>query len=264
VGRTVLRFLGLWRRFAATPVRRAGGPDRKGIQPRHRGTAKGGTVRRRAGKLEATPEFLAFSMADLESARRRGIRKNPRRFFPVSGVITAMWGPRRLAILIAAALASCTPEPPIPAPPPPVTLLPPPAPITPAPSYADTELSCLALTIYWEGKSESQQGQIAIAHVVLNRTRSASFPNTICGVVHQGGQTPRLQCQFHWWCDGKSDKPTNAAQWETAQKIARSETQPGAEDPTGGALYFHNGTVSPDWSRTRTRTAKIGQHTFYR
>jgi spore germination cell wall hydrolase CwlJ-like protein len=152
----------------------------------------------------------------------------------------------------------------VPAPPPPVTLLPPPEPVSPATNYGgDDQLSCLALTIYWEGKSESQQGQVAIAHVVLNRTRNPNFPNTICGVVHQGGQQ-RLKCQFHWWCDGKSDTPTDAAQWETAQKIARSETQPGAKDPTGGALYFHNGAVTPDWSRTRTRTAKIGQHTFYR
>jgi spore germination cell wall hydrolase CwlJ-like protein len=177
-----------------------------------------------------------------------------------------MWGLRRLSILCAvAALASCAPEPPVPAPPPPVTLLPPPQPVTPpAPSQADDQLACLALTIYWEGKSESYQGQVAIAHVVLNRARNPDFPNTICGVVKQGGHLPRLQCQFHWWCDGRSDKPTDAAQWDTAQKIARSETQPGAHDPTGGALYFHNGAVMPGWSRTRTRTAKIGQHTFYR
>lgn len=175
-----------------------------------------------------------------------------------------MWGFRRVAILIAtAALASCVSEPPVPAPPP-IAMLPPEPVKPPAPSYEEEELRCLALTIYWEGKGESYQGQVAIAHVVLNRTHSPSFPNTICGVVHQGGQGTRLQCQFHWWCDGKSDTPANAAQWDTAQQIARSETQPGAQDPTGGALYFHNGEVSPDWSRTRTRTAKIGQHTFYR
>jgi spore germination cell wall hydrolase CwlJ-like protein len=178
-----------------------------------------------------------------------------------------MWGLRRLAILIATvAVGSCAPEPPVPAPPPPVALLPPqPAePPAPTPSYSEEQLSCLALTIYWEGRSESRRGQVAIAHVVLNRAHDPNFPDTICGVAHQGGQTPRLRCQFHWWCDGKSDTPTNAAQWEAAQKIARSETQPGAHDPTGGALYFHNGTVRPDWSRVRTRTAKIGQHTFYR
>jgi spore germination cell wall hydrolase CwlJ-like protein len=176
-----------------------------------------------------------------------------------------MWGFRRLSILSAvAALASCAPEPPVPAPPPPVTLLPPQPVAPPAPRDADDEMRCLALTIYWEGKSESREGQIAIAHVVLNRSRSPDFPNTICGVVHQGGQASRLQCQFHWWCDGKSDRPTDAAQWDTAQTIARSETEPGARDPTGGALYFHNGQVKPGWSRTRTRTAKIGQHTFYR
>lgn len=177
-----------------------------------------------------------------------------------------MWGHRRLAILIATvAVASCATEPPVPAPPPPVASLPPFETYhPPAVVYSEEQLHCLALTVYWEGKSESHQGQVAIAHVVLNRTRDPHFPKTICGVVKQGGHRPLLQCQFQWWCDGKSDKPTNAAQWDMAQKIARSETEPGARDPTGGALYFHNGAVKPDWARVRTRTAQIGQHTFYR
>lgn len=180
-----------------------------------------------------------------------------------------MWGLRRTGILLAtAALASCAPaELPVPAPPP-VASLPPVEAYTPppaaAPSVNDEQLRCLALTVYWEGKTESYRGQVAIAHVVLNRTRDPRFPKTICGVVKQGGHLPLLQCQFSWWCDGKSDTPTDAAQWATAQKIARSETAPGASDPTGGALYFHNGAVKPDWARLHKRTAAIGDHVFYR
>jgi spore germination cell wall hydrolase CwlJ-like protein len=132
------------------------------------------------------------------------------------------------------------------------------------PRFNADDMRCLALTIYWEGKSESREGQIAVAHVVLNRLKDPRFPHTICGVVRDGGARPLHQCQFSWWCDGKSDNPTDAAQWDEAQKIAREESKPGAPDPTHGALYFHNGTVKPSWTRVRTRTAQIGRHTFYR
>ena len=36
------------------------------------------------------------------------------------------------------------------------------------------------------------------------------------------------------------------------------------DDPTGGALFFHNDSVSPGWSRRLERTVRIGAHTYYR
>ena len=139
--------------------------------------------------------------------------------------------------------------------------LPPPA----VAEKSDTaELRCLAMTVYWEGRSKSRAGQAAIAHVVLNRVSSSEFPDTICDVVKQGGETPRYACQFSWWCDGLSDNPKNPAAWERAMRIARDSRSGKIKDPTDGALYFHNTSVSPDWAAVKTRTVKIGQHIFYR
>ena len=164
-------------------------------------------------------------------------------------------------------LASCATEsagPPT-TPPPPVVSSLPPEPVTPpAPSYADDELGCLALTVYWEGKSESREGQVAIAHVVLNRVADARFPHTICGVVHDGGQSARGRCQFKWWCDGKSDTPSDPVQWAKAQRIAREESKAGTSDPTNGALFFHARSVDPGWTHVHKRVAAIGGHVFYR
>jgi spore germination cell wall hydrolase CwlJ-like protein len=122
---------------------------------------------------------------------------------------------------------------------------------------------CLALTVYFEGRSESRGVRRAIAHVVLNRVADDRFPKTICGVVKQGG-TRRHACQFSWWCDGKSDTPYNRAAWEEALEIARLATRPDDPDATGGALYFHDGSVAPAWSRQLRRTATIGTDRFYR
>ncbi len=65
---------------------------------------------------------------------------------------------------------------------------------------------CLALALYWEAKAEGPEGMLAVASVVLNRVAHPEFPDTVCGVVKQGGETP--PCQFSWWCDGASDRPT--------------------------------------------------------
>jgi len=132
------------------------------------------------------------------------------------------------------------------------------------PRFGADDMRCLALAIYWEGKSDGRESQAGVAHVVLNRLKDPRFPKTICAVVHEGGDGRRGKCQFSWWCDGKSDEPTNAAQWQEAQRIARTEARTGAADPTNGALYFHQRNLSPSPSNNRQRTATLGDHVFYR
>jgi spore germination cell wall hydrolase CwlJ-like protein len=132
----------------------------------------------------------------------------------------------------------------------------------PAAGAADAETRCLALTVYWESKSESRKGQLAIAHTVLNRVRSRHFPDTVCGVVAQQSDDGRT-CQFAWWCDGKRDAPADTAAWRTALAVARQALAGGA-DPSHHALYFHGAGTRPDWTRRKTRTVRIGNHIFYR
>ena len=49
-----------------------------------------------------------------------------------------------------------------------------------------TEKKCLAEAIYYEARSESFKGKIAVANVILERMKRKDFPNTICKVVHDG------------------------------------------------------------------------------
>mgnify|MGYP003319639374 CR=1 FL=1 len=53
-------------------------------------------------------------------------------------------------------------------------------------SVNEAELKCMAENIYFEGRAEPMIGKIAIGHVVMNRIEDKRFPDTICGVVHQG------------------------------------------------------------------------------
>lgn len=127
----------------------------------------------------------------------------------------------------------------------------------------DEDLRCLALNIYHEARSEPRKGQIAVARVTLNRVESKAFPNSVCGVVKQGGQK-RHRCQFSWWCDGKSDHPSDSQAWQRSLKVGKQVLADKAADPTKGALFYHADYVKPKWSKAFNRTAQIGRHLFYR
>ncbi len=126
------------------------------------------------------------------------------------------------------------------------------------------ELACLSTALYFEARSESEKGQMAVAEVILNRVRSPKFPNTICGVVYQGAER-RNSCQFSFACDGKSDIATQPKAWSRARRIAaRALNGKLGMRALAGATYYHADYVHPRWSSAMRRLAKIGRHIFYR
>lgn len=127
----------------------------------------------------------------------------------------------------------------------------------------DNDLHCLALNIYHEARSEPLSGQVAVAQVTLNRVASNAFPRSVCEVVKQGGPQ-RNGCQFSWWCDGKSDQPTEPKAWRRSLDLGRRVLAEQVTDPTRGALYYHANYVKPRWARSFQRTTQIGRHLFYK
>jgi spore germination cell wall hydrolase CwlJ-like protein len=125
------------------------------------------------------------------------------------------------------------------------------------------DLNCLALNIYFEARSEPLDGKLAVGHVVLNRVADKRFPDKICEVVKQGGYEKLHKCQFSWWCDGRSDRPRNVQAWKESQVLARLVFWGYAEDPTGGALWYHADYVQPLWRHALSPGPMIGRHQFY-
>ncbi len=119
---------------------------------------------------------------------------------------------------------------------------------------------CLALAMYWEARGEGEKGMYAVGSVVMNRVQDKRFPDSACAVVKQGGET--APCQFSWWCDGKSDRPTNKRSWARAMHVANQVLHGRRSDPTRGALFFHSTSVNPGWRLKRS--ARVGDHIFYR
>ena len=126
----------------------------------------------------------------------------------------------------------------------------------------DDALTCLARSIYWEARGEDAVGIEAIAHVVMNRLGHEGFPDTICEVVMQGREEGA--CQFSWWCDGRADDAQEDAAYAAAKEIARKVLNKQTPDRTGGALYFHQKKVTPDWSAKYVKTLEVGDHVFYK
>jgi spore germination cell wall hydrolase CwlJ-like protein len=105
-------------------------------------------------------------------------------------------------------------------------------------------MHCVAQAVYAEARAESTVGQRAVAHVILNRTKSGRFPKTLCGVVKQPGQ-------FAY-------KTGSGPQWYKIRQVVVNL----GSDPTGGALFFKARHSTARWARRLVAT--IGNHLFYK
>jgi hypothetical protein len=125
------------------------------------------------------------------------------------------------------------------------------------------EFRCLAEALYFEARGETVKGQVAVAEVILNRRDSGIFPNSVCGVVHQG-DGHRRHCQFSYTCDGRPEAISEKAAYLRAAKIARLMLNGAPRRLTRGAMFYHNSSVRPSWARRFAQTVQIGAHHFYR
>ena len=141
-------------------------------------------------------------------------------------------------------------------------------------------IECLALNIYHESRNEEEVGQRAVGFVVMNRVESDLFPNSVCEVVYQarlsrwhlentGKEVPiKNQCQFSWYCDGKSDTPYEAAKFEHARELAFQiivgYNNNKLVDITNGALWYHAYYVKPKWAKDYERVGQYDSHIFYK
>lgn len=135
---------------------------------------------------------------------------------------------------------------------------------------------CLALNIYHEARGSNFADQAAVADVVLNRVDDARYPNSVCNVVYDGRHKPswktgepvpiRNQCQFSWYCDGKSDKIRDISAWRHAKAIAgvllsMPDMVPNVVED---ATHYHAHYVKPHWASNLERVTRIDGHIFYR
>lgn len=119
-----------------------------------------------------------------------------------------------------------------------------------AANYNESETYLLGRLVHGEARGEPYVGKVAVAAVVLNRVKSASFPNTIAGVIYQAGAF-----------DAVADGQINLTPDEDSLRAARDALA--GWDPSGGCLYYYNpATSTNDWIWTREVQLSIGKHNF--
>lgn len=125
------------------------------------------------------------------------------------------------------------------------------------------EATCLAEAVYYEARSETRSGQVAVAQVIQNRVYSKHFPDSICGVVYQGSER-RTGCQFSFTCDGSMDRAPKGKSWERSKNVARYVLSETPRSLVGSSTHYHTTHIDPHWSGSLKKTAQVGSHIFYR
>lgn len=128
---------------------------------------------------------------------------------------------------------------------------------------ASRAAECLTAAVYYEARSQSEDGQRAVAQVVLNRVRDRAFPNSVCGVVYQGAER-RTGCQFSFTCDGSMSHPREVWAWDRARAVAAAALGGSVFAPVGAATSFHTTSILPWWASSLARITTVGAHVFYR
>ncbi len=119
-----------------------------------------------------------------------------------------------------------------------------------------SDIECMAKVVDHEAANQPRDGQLAVAHVMINRVRSAKFPNSLCAVAYQPRQFSYINS--HRIREGSQ-------RWQTALQIAREALSGVAADTSRGALFFHARYIAPNsFFRTRTKVAALDDHIFYR
>ncbi|MEH7303544.1 spore cortex-lytic enzyme [Neobacillus drentensis] len=116
--------------------------------------------------------------------------------------------------------------------------------------FSQNDIQLMANAVYGESRGEPYTGQVAVAAVILNRVNSATFPNTVSGVIFEPGA-------FTAVADGQI--------WLTPNENAKKAVLDAINgwDPTGEALYYFNpDTATSGWIWGRPQIKRIGKHIF--
>lgn len=136
------------------------------------------------------------------------------------------------------------------------------APITPPADRHDTsgfsraEMRCLARAVYHEARGEPLEGQIAVAEVVIARSRDRRWKGDLC-------RTIRMPDQFFFVKGGRTSPIEDPEAAQRMMDLARDVASGRLASRAKGALYYHADYAHPVWRHDLKLTARIKTHIFY-
>jgi spore germination cell wall hydrolase CwlJ-like protein len=140
-------------------------------------------------------------------------------------------------------------------------------------------LDCMARNVYHEARGEGELGMLAVAHVVINRSKDPRWSDDVCEVIYQPQQFSWANKRTRSVPRGQPGSPAERARllsrFAASAVLAQraDEGQPSRKkwsgiphfiDPTNGATFYHERSVHPAWARKMKKVAVIGNHVFYK
>ena len=124
----------------------------------------------------------------------------------------------------------------------------------------DQQTNCLATAVYFEARGESLEGQLAVAHVIMNRAASGRYPADWCGVMTQPWQFSFVNP--HTGAVPQAD--VSSTSWRKAEAVALLAASNIVPSVGQDVLWYHANYVAPAWGPRLQLAERIGAHLFYR
>jgi len=139
----------------------------------------------------------------------------------------------------------------------------------------DDDVTCFAVTLYFEARGEILAASVGTAEVILTRIKSKFYDDNACDVVTSFSVSPKtgkIVCAFEWYCNLDNlfidlSDPIESKAWQQAKHLAKSylSTTPPIFTTVKNASLFHDTSMTPDWARSPNvrLVAIIGNLKFY-
>ncbi|AEB75346.1 cell wall hydrolase [Clostridium botulinum] len=119
--------------------------------------------------------------------------------------------------------------------------------------YTQNDLDLLSRLVHAEAGGESYNTKVCVASVVINRVKSNKFPNSIKNVIYEVSDG---HYQFTPVLNGMINKAASADDQKAALEALSGN------DPTKGALYFFDNTVTNQWLLSKPVALHSDKMTF--
>ncbi len=133
---------------------------------------------------------------------------------------------------------------------------------------ASKELACLVDALYGESRGEPTEGVLKVAEVILNRTASKQYPDSICRVTKQPWQFSYYnKSNDKRLFKAKKDQKSLQRMYKLANKaLTKQRKEDKITLSSSGVLFYHTTKVKPKWSTSpKLKYVKtIKNHKFYR
>lgn len=126
--------------------------------------------------------------------------------------------------------------------------------ILPYSQFSPTEKDLMVRLVRAEAVGEPYSGKVAVATVILNRLKSADFPDTVRGVIYE---ISNGHYAFTPVANGTINQPA-----DYASKRAVNEAIALMGQGNGSVFFYNPKTSTSSWILSRTVTTRIGNHVF--